>query len=220
MELFNFDNLKYFFTLVLYVLLIIGPLLIAVAFLTYLERKVIALVQYRKGPNVVGFFGLLQPFADGVKLFSKETIIPASSSKIIFILAPMISFSLSLIAWSVIPISENIVLSGNILSNKNVLASMKLAYEKNHDVELVERLYLSLLEGANAGGDRRGLFSASIIVVNENKPPISLRVDYSKKPLKKLKKIIDKTNEKSYANWLKFLPVISNPYNSEENKKS
>ena len=111
MELFNFDNLKYFFTLVLYVLLIIGPLLIAVAFLTYLERKVIALVQYRKGPNVVGFFGLLQPFADGVKLFSKETIIPASSSKIIFILAPMISFSLSLIAWSVIPVSENIVLS-------------------------------------------------------------------------------------------------------------
>ena len=111
MELLNFDNLKYFFTIALYVLAIIGPLLIAVAFLTYLERKVIALVQYRKGPNVVGFFGLLQPFADGVKLFSKETIIPASSSKLIFVLAPMISFSLSLIAWSVIPISENIVLS-------------------------------------------------------------------------------------------------------------
>ena len=111
MEIINFDNLKYFFILVLYVLAIIGPLLIAVAFLTYLERKVIALVQYRKGPNVVGFFGLLQPFADGVKLFSKETIIPASSSKLIFVLAPMISFSLSLIAWSVIPVSENIVLS-------------------------------------------------------------------------------------------------------------
>ena len=92
-------------------LAIIGPLLVAVAFLTYLERKVIALVQYRKGPNVVGFFGLLQPFVDGVKLFSKETIIPASSSKLIFVLAPMISFSLSLIAWSVIPVSENIVLS-------------------------------------------------------------------------------------------------------------
>ena len=111
MNLINFNDFSYFFTLVLYVFAIIGPLLIAVAFLTYLERKVIALVQYRKGPNVVGFFGLLQPLADGVKLFSKETIIPASSSKLIFILAPMISFSLSLIAWSVIPISENLVLS-------------------------------------------------------------------------------------------------------------
>ena len=79
-----------------YVLLIVGPLLICVAFLTYLERKVIAAVQYRKGPNVVGMFGLLQPFADGVKLFSKETIIPASANKVIFILAPMVSFALSL----------------------------------------------------------------------------------------------------------------------------
>ncbi len=111
MEILTFDNLIKFLTIVFYVVLIIGPLLIAVAFLTYLERKVIASVQYRKGPNVVGFFGLLQPFADGIKLFSKETIIPASASRIIFILAPMISFSLSLIAWSVIPISENLVLS-------------------------------------------------------------------------------------------------------------
>ncbi len=111
MNSINFNDFTYFFNLILYVFAIIVPLLIAVAFLTYLERKVIALVQYRKGPNVVGVFGLLQPFADGVKLFSKETIIPASSSKLIFILAPMISFSLSLVAWSVIPISENLVLS-------------------------------------------------------------------------------------------------------------
>ncbi len=94
-----------------YVLMIIVPLLIAVAFLTYVERKVIAAVQYRKGPNVVGIFGLLQPLADGIKLFSKETIIPASSNKVIFVLAPMISFALSLVAWSVIPISKDLVLS-------------------------------------------------------------------------------------------------------------
>ena len=106
-----FTYLNNFLIISIYVVLIIAPLLVAVAFLTYLERKVIALVQYRKGPNVVGFFGLLQPFADGIKLFSKETIIPTSANKIIFILAPMISFALSLVAWSVIPISEGIVLS-------------------------------------------------------------------------------------------------------------
>ncbi len=111
MDIFSIETLTNLITIAFYVLLIIGPLLIVVAFLTFLERKVIAAVQYRKGPNVVGIFGLLQPFADGIKLFSKETIIPSSANKIIFVLAPMISFSLSLIAWSVIPISENLVLS-------------------------------------------------------------------------------------------------------------
>ena len=106
-----FAQLLEILTISSYVLLIVAPLLICVAFLTYLERKVIAAVQYRKGPNVVGMFGLLQPFADGVKLFSKETIIPASANKVIFILAPMVSFALSLVAWSVIPISENLVLA-------------------------------------------------------------------------------------------------------------
>lgn len=82
------------------------PLLIAIAFLTIAERKLLGSIQRRKGPNVVGFLGLLQPFADGLKLFSKETIVPKDSSPYVFILAPMITFILSLIGWSVIPLSE------------------------------------------------------------------------------------------------------------------
>jgi NADH-quinone oxidoreductase subunit H len=80
--------------------------LIAIAFLTIAERKLLGSIQRRKGPNVVGFLGLLQPFADGLKLFSKETIVPKDSSPYVFILAPMITFILSLIGWSVIPLSE------------------------------------------------------------------------------------------------------------------
>ena len=90
---------------------IIVPLLIAVAYLTYFERKVIASIQLRKGPNVVGPFGLFQPLADGAKLFIKETILPAGANKILFAMAPMLSFILSLIAWAVIPFDVGMVLS-------------------------------------------------------------------------------------------------------------
>jgi NADH-quinone oxidoreductase subunit H len=81
------------------ILAIVVPLLVSVAYLTYFERKVIASMQLRKGPNVVGPFGLLQPLADGAKLFVKETILPAGSNKLLFIMAPMLIFVLSLIAW-------------------------------------------------------------------------------------------------------------------------
>src|SRR5512147_3295513 len=81
------------------VLLIVLPLLLAVAYLTYAERKVIAAMHLRKGPNVVGPFGLLQPIADGVKLFLKETIIPSGANRAVFIVAPMITFILALVAW-------------------------------------------------------------------------------------------------------------------------
>jgi NADH-quinone oxidoreductase subunit H len=97
------------------IIALVVPLLVIVAFLTYAERKVIASVQLRKGPNVVGPFGLLQPLADGLKLFSKETIFPTVSNKIVFLLAPMIAFSLSIAAWAVIPISD-----GWVISNINV----------------------------------------------------------------------------------------------------
>ena len=90
---------------------IVVPLLVAVAYLTYFERKVIGAMQMRKGPNVVGPFGLLQPLADGVKLFAKETILPAGANKIMFAMAPMLTFILAMIAWAVIPFDAGMVLA-------------------------------------------------------------------------------------------------------------
>jgi NADH-quinone oxidoreductase subunit H len=86
-------------------LLILIMLLLSVAFLTAAERKVMSSMQQRKGPNVIGFLGLLQPIADGLKLFSKETVIPLSSNPINFVLAPILAFFLSLLSWVVIPIN-------------------------------------------------------------------------------------------------------------------
>jgi NADH-quinone oxidoreductase subunit H len=82
------------------------PLLIGVAYLTWAERKVLAAMQLRKGPNVVGPFGLLQPFADAIKMLMKETIIPAGASRVLFIMAPMITFMLAMLAWAVIPVND------------------------------------------------------------------------------------------------------------------
>ncbi len=97
--------------IVAYILAIVVPLLISVAYLTYAERKVIAAMQLRKGPNVVGPFGLLQPIADGLKLLFKETIIPTGANRVVFLMAPMITFVLSLVAWAVIPFDKGLVLA-------------------------------------------------------------------------------------------------------------
>jgi NADH-quinone oxidoreductase subunit H len=98
-------------SIVLKILLIVIPLLISVAYLTIAERKIMGSIQRRRGPNVIGFLGLLQPLADGLKLFTKETILPSNSSIIIFLIAPILTFILSLIGWSVIPFSESLVIA-------------------------------------------------------------------------------------------------------------
>jgi NADH-quinone oxidoreductase subunit H len=90
---------------------IVLPILLSVAYLTYVERKVIGAMQLRRGPNVVGPFGLLQPIADGLKLFLKETIIPSGASPVVFLLAPAVTFTLALVAWAVIPFDNGMVLA-------------------------------------------------------------------------------------------------------------
>lgn len=96
---------------ILKILSIVIPLLISVAYFTIAERKIMGSIHRRKGPNVIGFLGLLQPLADGLKLFAKETILPSNSNVIIFLLAPMLTFILSLMGWAVVPFSLNIVIS-------------------------------------------------------------------------------------------------------------
>jgi NADH-quinone oxidoreductase subunit H len=93
------------------ILVVVVPLLLAVAYLTYVERKVIGAIQLRKGPNVVGPLGLFQPLADGLKLFLKETVFPVRADTYVFILAPMITFTLSFVAWAVIPFDEGWVIA-------------------------------------------------------------------------------------------------------------
>tara|TARA_B100000795_G_scaffold269315_1_gene258342 strand:+ start:1043 stop:1426 length:384 start_codon:yes stop_codon:yes gene_type:complete len=88
-------------------LVIVIPILISVAYLTLAERKIMGSMQQRKGPNVIGFLGLLQPLADGLKLLLKETVIPTNSHTFSFVFAPILTLFLSLLGWCVIPFSFN-----------------------------------------------------------------------------------------------------------------
>ena len=97
-------------SIIIKILGIVVPLLVAVAYLTLAERKVMASMQRRKGPNVVGFFGILQPLADGLKLLIKEPVLPSSANTVVFLAAPVLTFLLALISWAVIPFGEGLVL--------------------------------------------------------------------------------------------------------------
>jgi NADH-quinone oxidoreductase subunit H len=108
-NIYYYLNLLFIETYKIFFLLI--PILVSIAMVIWLDRRVWAFVQKRRGPNVVGPFGLFQSFADFLKYIFKEIIIPASSNKIIFILAPIVTMTLALIAWAVIPFGENFVLA-------------------------------------------------------------------------------------------------------------
>ena len=105
---------------------IVLPVLISVAYFTVAERKLMGNIQRRQGPNVVGFFGLLQALADGLKLFVKETTLPSNADLVIFLIAPVLSFSLSVVSWAVIPFAETAVLSDANLGVLYLLAISSL----------------------------------------------------------------------------------------------
>ena len=109
------------------ILLIVVPVLIGVAYFTLAERKLMAGIQRRRGPNVVGMWGLLQPLADGLKLFAKESVIPSNANTWLFLAAPVLTFMLSLLGYAVIPFGESMVLADVNLGVRYLFAISSLA---------------------------------------------------------------------------------------------
>src|SRR6476659_2271290 len=118
----------WFLATVIGILVIALPLLLAVAMIIYAERKIWAAIALRRGPNVVGPWGLLQSFADGLKFFLKETIIPTSANKGLFLIAPIVTFTVALIVWAVIPFQPGVVLADINVGLLYVLAASSLGF--------------------------------------------------------------------------------------------
>ena len=108
------------------ILLIALPLMLAVALIIYADRKIWAAMALRRGPNVVGPFGILQSFADGLKVFLQETIIPSAANRVLFLLAPIITFTVALIVWAVVPFQAGVVLADINVGLLYVLAASSL----------------------------------------------------------------------------------------------
>src|ERR671913_668559 len=104
-------GLGWFAATLILILMIALPLMLAVAMIIYADRKIWAAMALRRGPNVVGPFGLLQSFADGLKVFLQETIVPSAANKGLFLIAPIVTFTVALIAWAVIPFGPGMVLA-------------------------------------------------------------------------------------------------------------
>ncbi|MEZ0244063.1 MAG: NADH-quinone oxidoreductase subunit NuoH [Sphingomonas sp.] len=117
---------SWFLSTIIGILVIALPLMLAVAMVIYADRKIWAAMALRRGPNVVGPFGLLQSFADGLKVFLQETIIPSSANKILFLMAPIITFTVALIVWAVIPFQAGVVLANINVGILYVLAASSL----------------------------------------------------------------------------------------------
>src|SRR5829696_10047666 len=116
----------WFLATLILILMIALPLMLAVAMIIYADRKIWAAMALRRGPNVVGPFGLLQSFADGLKVFLQETIVPSASNKGLFLIAPIVTFTVALLAWAVIPFNSDAVLANINVGLLYVLAISSL----------------------------------------------------------------------------------------------
>ena len=135
----------WFVATIIGILVIALPLMLAVAMIIYADRKIWAAMALRRGPNVVGPFGLMQSFADGLKVFLQETIIPAAANRALFLIAPIITFTVALIVWAVVPFQAGVVLADINVGLLYVLATLVAWGVRDHPRGLGVELEISVL---------------------------------------------------------------------------